>query len=124
MASNSFLDSIIAFFSAAAAANLGVWLPGLLFRLVGLWLAAVGWNRHRILGFLLFLISSAVGLASSVVAAIGMAGISNYSRAGVSLFSVSTTLGYLSAIAGLFGLGNLVFRAKFAPPAKAEVYQS
>jgi hypothetical protein len=122
MTFKNLLDELISFFSSRPYGP-AQWLVGLLFPICGLVLAAIGWKRHQILGFLLFLISSALGIASHVVGIVGISRVRNSTSEGLGFLSASTTLAYLATIIGLWGLGYFVFRAKFAPPAKPEVYQ-
>ena len=117
----NFLDALFSLFNSSN--SLAPWLPALLFRICGLVLAAIGWNRHRIFGFLLFLISSALGIASSTLTAFAVSQMHGSNAQGMRFYSASATLGYLAIIMGLWGLGHFVFRANFAPPRKPDVYQ-
>jgi hypothetical protein len=121
MTSNNFLDTLLSLFSTSN--SFAPWLPALLFRICGLVLAAIGWNRHRVLAFLLFLISSALGIVSSAFTAFAVSQMRGSNAQGMQFYSASATLGYLAIIMGLWGLGHFVFRAKFAPPHKPEIYQ-
>jgi hypothetical protein len=122
MTFRNLFDELISFFNSMPSGP-AQWLVGLLFPICGLVLAAIGWKRHQILGFLLFLISSALGIASRVVGIIGISRVRNSAGQGLGFLSASTTLAYLATIMGLWGLGYFVFRAKFTPPTKPEVYQ-
>jgi hypothetical protein len=119
--SNNFLDALFSFFSTSN--TLAAWLPALIFRICGLVLAAIGWNRHRVLGFLLFLISSALGIASTAFTAVGVSQMRSSNAQAMQFYSAATTLGYLATVMGLWGLGHFVFRATFAPRSKPAVYQ-
>lgn len=121
MASTSVFDALFSLFGGSV--HLAAWLPGLLIRLCGLWLAAVGWKRHRVLGFMLFFVASAIGVASSVFVAIGMSRSTQMPGGASSVYSAATSLGYLSAILSLCALGHLAFRATFAPPVQPQIYK-
>jgi len=122
--STNFLDRLISYFTSPnALANLATWLPVLFFNTCGVVLAAIGWNRHRVFGFLLFLISSALGIARSGLAALAASQLQHSHTQAMHLYSASTTLGYVAIIISLWGLGWFVFRANFARPRKPEVYQ-
>lgn len=130
MASNSFLDSIVSFFTSIFSLIVGARLPdfmailpGFLFSGCEIWLAAVGWKRHRALGFIFFLISGSIGIVWTtlwIIAATNSPG-SHYAwQRNNFLLQIAPALSFISGIFGTLGLGHLAYRAKFASPANPE----
>ncbi len=123
MNSSSFLDQLFGFFFGSANIAVITCLPWLLLQLCGLWLALVGWSRHRVPGFLILVIGSAFGVASLVLQAISF----SHFHDGTGMeawFSFSFALDSLSKIAFLFGVGHLAYSTKFTLTVNRGLHQS
>lgn len=96
------------------------WLPGmpphLLILLVGMWLAVVGWKRHRAPGFLLLLAASVIGLAANSTFIVFYGDGSEFTPERARLASISFQIGIIAEIFGAAGIWHFAYRARFAPP--------
>ena len=123
MASHSFLDSILSFIDGAALGGLAELLPGLFFSICEIWFAAVGWNRHRALGFRFILLAGAIGIASHLMWAIAMTQTPKFeSTSHMFAFHIASAVNFISRIFAAIGLGHLAYRAKFASSAIPEFH--
>ena len=96
--------------------KIGPMLPGVLFNIGVLWLALLGWQKHRVSGFLLVLTAAAIGLTSSLLwLSVMGAGTSSFSDH-MLILAVANALHPISMIFWIAGLWCLVYRARFAPP--------
>ena len=114
----SLIDTMLSPFHAFRHSLQNDVMPYLLFYLAVLWLAAVGWKRHRMPGFLLLLMSSIIGLISAVMLMVGGLGSPNFSpeRADTHTLDVAYQLALIAMILITAGIWHFVYRARFAPP--------
>lgn len=120
MSSNSPLDLLLSLVSGmfrSPALNI---LPSLFFNLAVLWFGIVGWKRHRVRGFLLWLAAAVLGLVSNITFMSVFVGDHYMSSPQVLALAIGRQLGTIGTIFFAAGVWHFVYRTRFGPPEPPE----